>query len=257
MVGVFHARRSSFSKHLSLSWSASHKWDVVSLLSPVSAVMCQFVPEVSGGGPELPPVDGGGSGLLHPDGSRGRPAGGALQLLQQEPGQVSHQTHPPQGQVHQVSDSSRHYHVCHSNADFTALNISGALKGTFPACDADFPSRGQLMKLTWSLHFSRVLESLLVATVTTVVIFAASMLLGECRDLSPSSTTNSTVGVRLLLHTHMQAKWDEEGDDSDHRQENSWWWFIIRILTLNQFHTRSFSKGITAVRENVSSWNRT
>lgn len=44
------------------------------------------------------------------------------------------------------------------------------------------------------LYF-RVLESLLVAMVTTVVIFAASMLLGECRDLSPSSTHNTTVSV--------------------------------------------------------------
>ncbi|KAF3859882.1 hypothetical protein F7725_000137 [Dissostichus mawsoni] len=46
---------------------------------------------------------------------------------------------------------------------------------------------------------SRVLESLLVAMVTTVVIFAASILLGECRDLySPQPTTphediNSTI----------------------------------------------------------------
>lgn len=48
------------------------------------------------------------------------------------------------------------------------------------------------------LYF-RVLESLLVAMVTTVVIFAASMLLGECRDLSPSSTHNTTVSVRFAV----------------------------------------------------------
>lgn len=34
--------------------------------------------------------------------------------------------------------------------------------------------------------FFRVLESLLVTMVTTVVIFAASMLLGECHELPPS-----------------------------------------------------------------------
>lgn len=35
--------------------------------------------------------------------------------------------------------------------------------------------------------------------VTTVVIFAASMLLGECRDLPPSMLLNSTVGNPLPL----------------------------------------------------------
>ncbi|XP_038864297.1 chloride transport protein 6-like isoform X2 [Salvelinus namaycush] len=44
----------------------------------------------------------------------------------------------------------------------------------------------------------RVLESLLVAMVTTVVIFVASMTLGECRDLaSPTTSNNSTAPVSL------------------------------------------------------------
>lgn len=46
--------------------------------------------------------------------------------------------------------------------------------------------------------YSRVLESLLVTMVTSIVIFAASML-GECRDLSPSSTHNTTTTVSLHL----------------------------------------------------------
>lgn len=49
------------------------------------------------------------------------------------------------------------------------------------------------------LLFDRVLESLLVAMVTTVVIFAASMLLGECRELSSPTTHNTTVNISSLL----------------------------------------------------------
>lgn len=41
----------------------------------------------------------------------------------------------------------------------------------------------------------RVLESLLVAMVTTVVIFVSSMLLGECRELSSPTTQNTTVNT--------------------------------------------------------------
>lgn len=51
---------------------------------------------------ELPPVDGGGLGLFHHDGSGGWTLGGALQLHEQVLGQVSHQAHPSQSQVHQV-----------------------------------------------------------------------------------------------------------------------------------------------------------
>uniref|UniRef100_A0AAY5KF55 Chloride channel protein n=1 Tax=Esox lucius TaxID=8010 RepID=A0AAY5KF55_ESOLU len=40
--------------------------------------------------------------------------------------------------------------------------------------------------------FVRVLESLLVAMVTTVVIFVASMTLGECRDFASATTNNSS-----------------------------------------------------------------
>ena len=47
----------------------------------------------------------------------------------------------------------------------------------------------------YSPHFSRVLESLLVAMVTTVVIFAASILLGECHDLPPPTFHNTTVSI--------------------------------------------------------------
>lgn len=41
----------------------------------------------------------------------------------------------------------------------------------------------------------RVLESLLVCMVTTLVIFMSSMTLGECRDLV-STITNTTSQVR-------------------------------------------------------------
>lgn len=49
--------------------------------------------------------------------------------------------------------------------------------------------------------FSRVLESLLVAMVTTVVIFVTSMTLGECRDLSSTShNTSAPVSTFSVPH---------------------------------------------------------
>lgn len=44
----------------------------------------------------------------------------------------------------------------------------------------------------------RVLESLLVSLTTTVVVFVASMVLGECRQLSPSSHSgNGTLSLQV------------------------------------------------------------
>ncbi|KAG5838702.1 hypothetical protein ANANG_G00226390 [Anguilla anguilla] len=46
-------------------------------------------------------------------------------------------------------------------------------------------------------RFVRVLESLLVSMVTTLVIFLASMTLGECRDLFTPTTNNTTTLVSV------------------------------------------------------------
>lgn len=47
---------------------------------------------------------------------------------------------------------------------------------------------------------SRVLESLLVSLVTTVVVFVASMVLGECRQMSSTSQTgNGSVQLQVTL----------------------------------------------------------
>lgn len=46
----------------------------------------------------------------------------------------------------------------------------------------------------------RVLESLLVCLVTTVVIFMASMTLGECRDLVSPAANNTTALVSVRLY---------------------------------------------------------
>lgn len=47
---------------------------------------------------------------------------------------------------------------------------------------------------------SRVLESLLVSLVTTVVVFVASMVLGECRQMSSTSQTgNGSFQLQVTL----------------------------------------------------------
>ena len=48
-----------------------------------------------------------------------------------------------------------------------------------------------------STLFGRVLESLLVCMVTTVVVFMASMTLGECRDLASPTANNTTAIVSV------------------------------------------------------------
>lgn len=48
----------------------------------------------------------------------------------------------------------------------------------------------------------RVLEGLLVCLVTTVVIFMASMTLGECRDLVSPAANNTTALVSVRLHSN-------------------------------------------------------
>lgn len=145
------------------------------VVSVFTRVQSDVLSSVSGWRQELPPVDSGGPGLLCPDGGGGRPVGGALQLREQGLGQVPHPTHPPQGQVLQVRSFS---------------SGPGVVRGSRQ-------NHGARVSLC------RVLESLLVTMVTTVVIFAASMLLGECRDLASPTTNSSAVslssGPRRLL----------------------------------------------------------
>lgn len=71
------------------------------------------------------------------------------------------------------------------------MGVVGGLLGALFNCMNKCLAKYRIKHIHPKAKFIRVLESLLVAMVTSIVIFAASML-GECRDLSPSSTHNTT-----------------------------------------------------------------
>ncbi|XP_010772365.1 chloride transport protein 6, partial [Notothenia coriiceps] len=78
-------------------------------------------------------------------------------------------------------------------AFFVLMGVVGGLLGALFNCMNKSLAKYRIRNIHPKAKFIRVLESLLVAMVTTVVIFAASMLLGECRDLYSPTTHNTTV----------------------------------------------------------------
>uniref|UniRef100_A0A674AK17 Chloride channel protein n=1 Tax=Salmo trutta TaxID=8032 RepID=A0A674AK17_SALTR len=77
-------------------------------------------------------------------------------------------------------------------AFFVLMGVAGGLLGAFFNCINKRLAKYRMRHVHPKAKFVRVLESLLVAMVTTVVIFVASMTLGECRDLASSITNNNT-----------------------------------------------------------------
>ncbi|XP_008413138.1 chloride transport protein 6 isoform X2 [Poecilia reticulata] len=76
---------------------------------------------------------------------------------------------------------------------FVLMGVVGGLLGALFNCMNKCLAKYRMRHIHPKARFIRVLESLLVAMVTTLVIFLASVLLGECRDLSSPTTHNSTV----------------------------------------------------------------
>lgn len=64
-------------------------------------------------------------------------------------------------------------------------------------CVFEFPTRGCLTTYNSCPLLPRVLESLLVSLVTTVVVFVASMVLGECRQMSSSHIGNDSLLLQV------------------------------------------------------------
>uniref|UniRef100_UPI0037E94EED H(+)/Cl(-) exchange transporter 6 n=1 Tax=Semicossyphus pulcher TaxID=241346 RepID=UPI0037E94EED len=77
-------------------------------------------------------------------------------------------------------------------AFFVLMGVVGGLLGALFNCMNKSLSKYRIKHIHPKAKFIRVLESLLVTMVTTVVIFAASLLLGECRDLSTPTSHNTT-----------------------------------------------------------------
>lgn len=76
---------------------------------------------------------------------------------------------------------------------FLLLGVAGGLLGALFNCLNKALSKYRIRNVHPKARGVRVLESLLVSMVTTLVIFVASMTLGECRDLAGPTTHNSTL----------------------------------------------------------------
>ncbi|XP_051281975.1 H(+)/Cl(-) exchange transporter 6 isoform X1 [Dicentrarchus labrax] len=89
-------------------------------------------------------------------------------------------------------DKNCHLWTAVDLAFFVLMGVVGGLLGALFNCMNKGLAKYRIRHIHPKAKFIRVLESLLVSLVTTVVIFAASMLLGECRDLSAPTTHNTT-----------------------------------------------------------------
>ncbi|XP_071396705.1 H(+)/Cl(-) exchange transporter 6 isoform X1 [Centroberyx affinis] len=78
-------------------------------------------------------------------------------------------------------------------AFFVLMGVVGGLLGALFNCINKSLAKYRMRHIHPKAKFVRVLESLLVTMVTTVVIFVASMTLGECRDLSSKTYTEIVV----------------------------------------------------------------
>ncbi|KAL2103380.1 hypothetical protein ACEWY4_000248 [Coilia grayii] len=90
-------------------------------------------------------------------------------------------------------DKACHLWTAVDLAFFVLMGIVGGLLGAFFNCINKRLARYRMKNVHPKARGVRVVESLLVSMVTTVVIFVASMTLGECRDLSAPTTHNATV----------------------------------------------------------------
>uniref|UniRef100_A0A673I4J5 Chloride channel protein n=1 Tax=Sinocyclocheilus rhinocerous TaxID=307959 RepID=A0A673I4J5_9TELE len=79
-------------------------------------------------------------------------------------------------------------------AFFVLMGVAGGLLGALFNCINKRLAKYRMRNVHPKARFIRVLESLLVCMVTTLVIFVASVTLGECRDLVSTNNNTSTQG---------------------------------------------------------------
>uniref|UniRef100_A0AAQ5ZQK6 Chloride channel 6 n=1 Tax=Amphiprion ocellaris TaxID=80972 RepID=A0AAQ5ZQK6_AMPOC len=99
-------------------------------------------------------------------------------------------------------DKNCHLWTAVDLAFFVLMGVVGGLLGALFNCINRSLAKYRIRHIHPKAKFIRVLESLLVTMVTTVVIFAASMLLGECRDLSSPTTHNATVSINSFFYCY-------------------------------------------------------
>ncbi|XP_041129975.1 chloride transport protein 6-like isoform X2 [Polyodon spathula] len=93
------------------------------------------------------------------------------------------------------SDKKCHLWTAVDLAFFVVMGIFGGLLGALFNCLNKRLAKYRMRNVHPKAKFVRVLESLLVTMVTTIVLFVASMTLGECRDLSPPTNSDNATHV--------------------------------------------------------------
>uniref|UniRef100_A0AAY4BJH7 Uncharacterized protein n=1 Tax=Denticeps clupeoides TaxID=299321 RepID=A0AAY4BJH7_9TELE len=91
-------------------------------------------------------------------------------------------------------DKNCHLWTAVDLAFFVLMGIAGGLLGALFNCINKRLAKCRMRNIHPKAKGIRVLESLFVSMVTTVVIFVASMTLGKCRDLS-TPTSNTTLSL--------------------------------------------------------------
>ncbi|KAJ8371191.1 hypothetical protein SKAU_G00112190 [Synaphobranchus kaupii] len=129
-------------------------------------------------------------------------------------------------------DKNCHLWTAVDLAFFVLMGIVGGLLGALFNCINRRLSKYRMRNVHPKARFIRLLESLLVCMATTVVIFLASMTLGECRDLVSPTTNNTTALVS-----------DSEGVDATIKQ------FFCPNKTYNDMATLFFNPQEVAIHQ--------
>uniref|UniRef100_A0A8C4SP16 Uncharacterized protein n=1 Tax=Erpetoichthys calabaricus TaxID=27687 RepID=A0A8C4SP16_ERPCA len=91
------------------------------------------------------------------------------------------------------ADKQCHLWTAVDLAFFVVMGVCGGLLGATFNCLNKRLAKYRMKNVYPKAKFVRILEGLLVAMITTIVIFVSSMTLGECRDLSiPTSHEGNT-----------------------------------------------------------------
>uniref|UniRef100_A0A673GE21 Chloride channel protein n=1 Tax=Sinocyclocheilus rhinocerous TaxID=307959 RepID=A0A673GE21_9TELE len=91
-------------------------------------------------------------------------------------------------------DKTCHLWTAVDLAFFVLMGVAGGLLGALFNCINKRLAKYRMRNVHPKARFIRLLESLLVCMVTTLVIFVASVTLGECRDLVSTNNNTSTQG---------------------------------------------------------------
>uniref|UniRef100_A0A673GKU1 Chloride channel protein n=1 Tax=Sinocyclocheilus rhinocerous TaxID=307959 RepID=A0A673GKU1_9TELE len=96
-------------------------------------------------------------------------------------------------------DKTCHLWTAVDLAFFVLMGVAGGLLGALFNCINKRLAKYRMRNVHPKARFIRLLESLLVCMVTTLVIFVASVTLGECRDLVSTNNNTSTQEVNSTI----------------------------------------------------------